>query len=465
MQMMPGSIPDAFVQYLNEAAGAGKASVAISSIGSAVQASLRVNPAKLNAPSDAGYPCVPVPWSACGAVLEGRPLFTLDPCFHAGAYYVQDTSSMFVGHFFSKALAASGKEDTPLAILDLCASPGGKTTDIASRMPEGSIVVANEVIHQRAGILKDNVMTWGNPDVIVTGGDPSAFGRSLESFFDVVLVDAPCSGEGMFRKDPSAMAQWSPDAVSLCSARQKRILADVWPSLKPGGILIYSTCTYNRYENQDNVGWLISQYGASPLVLDCPEAEAGGALRDIYGGFLFIYGLVGGEGQYCAAVVKTDGAHKAYPRKMSGGCRKFESGPGAVFGRKMYMTPASGQTVGAVTENVCGALAYVSKAVKILLAGVNAGVMKNRDFVPDASLALSAAFNRDLYPHLPLDREAALKFLAKENIFVPGFPKGYLTVTYDALPIGFVKNLGNRMNNLHPSSRRIRMDINLRKDG
>ena len=181
-------------------------------------------------------------------LLGGRPSFTLDPLFHAGCYYVQDSSAMYVGHVFRKMLAMLEKGPV-VRVLDLCAAPGGKTTDLAASLREacgdGFLLVSNEVMKERVRVLDDNVARWGDPNVAVTSADPAAFAR-LGGFFDIIVADVPCSGEGMFRKDPRAEAEWSPAVVTLCAARQKRILADVWPALREGGILVYSTCTYGR---------------------------------------------------------------------------------------------------------------------------------------------------------------------------------------------------------------------------
>ena len=192
----------------------------------------------------------------------------MDPLFHAGCYYVQDSSAMVVGHMVREFLDRFDGLGRPVRVLDLCAAPGGKTTDLAAslreRFGDGFLLVANEVMRNRASILCDNVAVWGDPNVVVTSCDPKAFER-LEGFFDIVVTDVPCSGEGMFRKDPKAVEDWSPDAVSLCSARQKRILADVWPSLRQGGLLVYSTCTFEEAENDANVGWAASELGAEVL--------------------------------------------------------------------------------------------------------------------------------------------------------------------------------------------------------
>ncbi|MBR4788426.1 MAG: RsmB/NOP family class I SAM-dependent RNA methyltransferase, partial [Bacteroidales bacterium] len=217
---------------------------------------IRLNPFK----GMAGPEGTPVPWSRYGRILSERPNFTLDPLFHAGCYYVQDSSAMYVGHVFG--MHAEGES---LRVLDLCAAPGGKTTDLATilreRCGDGFTLVANEVIKSRASVLRDNVGIWGDPNVVVTSVDPAVIGRELKGWFDVIVADVPCSGEGMFRKDPRAEKEWSPAVVDLCAARQKRILADVWPALRQGGLLVYSTCTYEEKENDDNLEWAAAELG------------------------------------------------------------------------------------------------------------------------------------------------------------------------------------------------------------
>ena len=266
-------IKESFRKYLEEAIGCDKALVAFSAFEEAAKVSVRINPYK----QGKEFTGKSIPWNQYGRILEERPKFTLDPHFHGGAYYVQDSSSMFVGHVFRRLMdrircSASGT----IRVLDLCAAPGGKTTDLAASLRDvfgdGFILVSNEVMKQRAGILADNVALWGDPNVVVTSDDPRSF-ASLPGFFDVVVTDVPCSGEGMFRKDEEAQKQWSEDNVALCQARQKRIIADMWPCLKPGGILIYSTCTFNRLENDDNVEWIAEELGAEvlkPITEDIP---------------------------------------------------------------------------------------------------------------------------------------------------------------------------------------------------
>ena len=232
-------IKEEFKKYLTEAIGEERALVAFAAFDEPASVSVRMNPFKPCPEPEDGRP---VKWNRHGRVLGHRPVFTLDPHFHGGAYYVQDSSSMFVGHLFREMLSCVRMPaDRPVRVLDLCAAPGGKSTDIAASLREvfgdRFILVTNEVMKQRVGILADNMALWGDPNVVVTSDDPAAFGK-LPGFFDIVVADVPCSGEGMFRKDEEAQKQWSEDNVALCEARQRRIVADVWPSLRQGGLFI-----------------------------------------------------------------------------------------------------------------------------------------------------------------------------------------------------------------------------------
>ena len=203
-----------------------------------------------------------VPWSAAGYYLDKRLTFTFDPLFHAGCYYVQEASSMFVEQALRRYVG-----EGPVVMLDLCAAPGGKSTHARSVLPAGSLLVANEVIRNRSQVLAENLTKWGHSGVVVTNNDPADF-SSLTDFFDVILTDVPCSGEGMFRKDPVAVSEWSGENVEICWQRQRRIVTDIWPCLKPGGILIYSTCTYNTKENEENIRWIRDEFGAEVLPLE-----------------------------------------------------------------------------------------------------------------------------------------------------------------------------------------------------
>ena len=376
---------------------------------------VRLNPFKVPAgelPILAGS--TPVPWSPHGRILAERPVFTLHPLFHAGCYYVQDSSAMYVGHIFRKALKLLG--DLPhVRVLDLCAAPGGKTTDLSASLREAFgprfTLVANEVMKDRARILDDNVARWGDPNVVVTSVDPAAFAR-MEGYFDIIVADVPCSGEGMFRKDRRAVEEWSPATVDLCASRQRRILADVWPALREGGVLVYSTCTYERAENDDNLEWASAELGGTIIP---PEDEfPGSGVRCTGCGNLLRAGEVPGEGQWVGMMVRT-----------------------------------SSQRSTSCSPDI----------LRPLRNGVVKGTMKGKDFVPDPDWALSIDFDRDAFPSAPLDKSAALHFLHRDTISLPDAPLGYNTVTYKGIPLGFVKNIGRRCNNLHPASRRILMDI------
>lgn len=454
---------ETFRRYLEEAIGTGNALVAFSAFEHPASVSVRLNPFKC---SDAVCG-TPVAWCRYGRILDSRPSFTLDPLFHAGAYYVQDSSSMFVGHVFrilsEKMERPHGR---PFRVLDLCAAPGGKTTDLATSLREsfgdGFLLVSNEVMKARVGVLADNVAMWGDPNVVVTSDDPRSF-ASLAGFFDVILADVPCSGEGMFRKDEQARQQWSEDNVELCASRQRRIVADVWPSLAEGGIFIYSTCTFNRKENDCNVCWIADELGARCLTADDVVPGMPGVLKTDMG-YSLVPGHVTGEGQYCSAVVKTSEAEcRAVRPRCQKSSRSVREQPlPADVSRLVNRTVAlrmKGDTVTAVPESIASDVFLIEQSLHVIAAGCALGTFKGRTLVPDADLALSLMLSEEAFPYVDVDRETALKYLHRDVVAFPQAPPGYLVVRYEGLPLGFVKNLGNRCNSLHPQSRRIRMDI------
>ena len=292
-----------FRTLLVESVGPERARTVAEALSQQPSVSIRLNPSKLKA---CPFPeAAPVAWSPYGYLLKERPVFTLDPLFHAGCYYVQDTSAMFVGHIFRQLLDSLEPDAT---VLDLCAAPGGKSTDLAAslreRFGDRFSLLSNEVMRNRFGVLRANLDTWGDPRTGCVSRDPSAFGDS--PLFDVVVADVPCSGEGMFRKDAQAVAEWSLQTVDFCAARSRRILRDIWPVLNPGGYLLYSTCTFNHLENDDTVEWMASELGADIL----PPREFPPAVRTRCGHVL-LPGLVPGEGQYVAALRK-----KGEPEKV-----------------------------------------------------------------------------------------------------------------------------------------------------
>ena len=434
---------DAFKQLLTESLGADAASRALAALEEEPAVSVRYNAAKYPVPAGEV-----VPWNADARFLAERPNFTLDPLLHAGAYYVQDSSAIFVGHVFRKILTLAQPEGH-LRVLDLCAAPGGKTTDILSSLSGMEyLLVSNEISSARATALCDNVARWGEASVAVTSVDPAAFGP-MEGFFDIIVTDVPCSGEGMFRKDPEAQRQWSLDNVSLCQARQRRILSDVWPALKEGGVLVYSTCTFNHMENDDNVLWAAEHLGAEVLSV---EAGFPGVLRTACGHAL-VPGFVRGEGQYCAALRKTAATSDRTIKKSA-----VRPEVGNIWLDGDFTVAKRGDLLCALSQPLVRDAAAIER-LKPLRTGVAVGTVKGRDLVPHADLALARCLSQNAFERYDVPLEKARAFLHRDSFSAADAPMGYLLITYKGLPLGFVKNLGRRCNNLLPQGRRIRMDI------
>ena len=453
----------AFRKYLAQVVGEGNLSAVLDALSGEPSVSVRINPAKAGSPSEIFGNLVsgPVEWNRHAAFLSERPAFTLDPLIHAGAYYVQDSSAMFPGKAFRDVLdkVLESGVITP-KVLDLCAAPGGNTTDISASLREsckgGYLLISNEIMKQRAAVLADNAAVWGDPSVVVTSVDPKAFG-TLPGFFDIIVADVPCSGEGMFRKDDEAVSQWSEENVALCQARQRRIVADVWPSLAEGGFLVYSTCTFNNLENDDNVKWICSEFGAEIIGID-----SCGLLRTECGVSL-VPGFVRGEGQYCAVLRKTSpsAGTAACSGRQQDRWQKLPEAHASIIrpllDEEMAMIVKDGRIV-AVPEYVRCLLSML-EPLRPLARGLAVGMFKGKDFIPDADLALSLSLRRGAFNEFEVNRETALSFLHRDPVRLPDAERGMLLLVYRGLPIGFVKNLGNRCNSLHPLHRRIRMDI------
>lgn len=469
----------AFINMLEEAVGKENAAVVTKALDCPASVSVRLNPPRAYPVGEAfAEGSEKVPWSPHGLLLDHRPQFTLDPLFHAGAYYVQDSSAMFVGQAFRDAVShIEGR----LRVLDLCAAPGGKTTDIAASLKEEGadyFLVANEVMRQRAAVLRDNVGLWGDPRVAVTSCDPKAF-AALPGFFDVIVADVPCSGEGMFRKDPEAQTEWSESAVALCEARQRRIIADAWPCLREGGILVYSTCTFNKRENDGNVSWIAAELGAEILsgasggACPVPATENYPGLFKTENGCSLLPGMVKGEGQYCAVLKKKGEAEPrrrtepaTFGKKARGaagpGCNAELRGKDADKLSALFSVPVRlfrhHETIAAIPEAVAADVEAIS-VLRPLMAGTAVGVIKREDLVPDDDLAHCLDLSPEAFNRQEADYTAALKFLHRDPVLFQDAPRGLLLITFKGLPLGFVKNLGTRTNNLMPQSRRIRMDI------
>lgn len=430
---------------------------------SAPEVSIRLNPRKK--PDALRIPTEHVPWNANGYYLSERPQFTFDPLFHAGCYYVQDASSMFIGHVLRQFSGGS----SPLVCLDLCAAPGGKSTTAIDALPEGSLVVCNEIDGQRSRILRENIIKWGSPHVVVTNDDARSLGQ-LKGFFDIVVADMPCSGEGMFRKDEDAVAQWSPSLVQTCASRQRDIAIAIWPALRPGGIFVYSTCTFNVHENEENVRFICNTLGATPLeVPTCRAWNIHGAIGSDLPCYRFMPYCTRGEGLFVAVMRKT-GVPIGHERRADSASKKrlerrpAKHYPAPVEVRSLLRNPedfeicsADGATFYAFPAIQAANIRKINASTHTLLAGIPLAAIKGKNCIPDHALSQSTAFNTDSYPTVEISYPEAIALLRGETIALPGgLPLGYVCITYRNCPLGFVKNIGNRTNNLYPKEWRIR---------
>ena len=361
---------------------------------------------------------------------------------------------------------------TPVRCLDLCAAPGGKSTHLSSLLPDGSLLVSNEVIRNRSYILAENLAKWGNASTIVLNNDPAKIGEALPEQFDLIVTDVPCSGEGMFRKDEASVGEWSVENVQLCAARQRRILHDIWPALRPGGLLIYSTCTYNTEEDEENVRHIVEELGAEALPIATDEAwHVTGPLR--YGNpvYRFFPHKTKGEG-FFLAVLRKEGdeeyeVENERPTKSSKNKGKKDKKATLPIPQEAwdYFREKKNITLewdGPQLRMIPTPHKHFfdrirDKRLRILSAGVVVGESKGKDLIPSQALALSLELNPSAFPDAELTWEEAIRYLRKEAITLPeGLPKGYLLMRYQGIPLGFVKHLGNRSNNLYPQEWRIR---------
>ncbi len=413
--------------------------------------SVRINPSK-RISQVAGLPVSrmdPVPWTGLGYYLDSRPSFTFDPLFHAGCYYVQEASSMFL----EQALKQTVDLERPLRVLDLSAAPGGKSTHIQSLITGDSLLVSNEVIRSRALVLKDNIIKWGAANVAVTNNDPAGFSM-LENYFDVIIVDAPCSGSGLFRKDPDTISEWSINNVQLCSQRQQRILADVLPALKKGGVLIYSTCSYSKEENEEMVSWLMREFHLAQMSL---TLDPSWGITDTGMGYRFWPDKVKGEGFFMACFQNGIKAYEvAYKSRNKPAIPvKTELDRIGKWVRKDGIAFVKHEnTVYAWPQPLAADLALLLEKMKLIYSGVLAGELMRDKFLPAHALALSGLVESTV-PCISLDREQAIRYLQRKEIKLAEAGRGWQRVSYLDQPLGWVNVLPNRINNYYPKELRI----------
>ncbi len=454
------TLPDAFLAHTREILDEHLFALLTEGLSAPSPVSIRLNPLKC-----AGKEVAPwltprqIRWCPTGYYLGERPNFTFDPLLHAGAYYVQEASSMFVDEVVRQYV------NHPITALDLCAAPGGKTTALLAALPEGSVVVSNEYVRQRASILAENVAKWGYRNVAVTNNSTSDLRHSGVGF-DLILTDVPCSGEGMFRKDEGAIAEWSEKNVENCWRLQREILEDAWACLHPGGWLIYSTCTLNIHENEENIQWAIHQLGAHLLKVNTQPAWGitPSLLPSLEGSVCrFIPGVSEGEGLFMALLQKPDDAPAVKEKTAKG--KRQKSRPDAAIPDEAkrwidhsedYTLREFGDMLAAIPKE-WSTLYDRFDTLRILHAGVPIGTHRGRDLVPAHALALSTTLHNGVFPQYDADYATAIAYLRKEAITLPtDTPRGFVLITYKGHPLGFVKNVGNRANNLYPQEWRIR---------
>ena len=391
-----------------------------------------------------------IEWCEHAFQLSTRPNFTLQPLFHTGCFYPQEAGSMLLD-------TALKSLDLPrqARILDLCAAPGGKSTLIASYLDGNGILVSNEVINQRAKILKENMTKWGYSNCVVTNNDPSDFER-IPNFFDVIVVDAPCSGEGMFRKDPKSRDEWSPENVDLCSGRQRRIVSDVWTSLAENGYLIYSTCTFNAQENEENIAWIVKEFDAELISLEVPKEFTDG--RNGVGAYGFP-GTSETEGFFLAVVRKRIASDNKVSRKNSSSLARQKdlmdlSNFAAISESDIYFW--NNQLL-AVPQDSTNDFLTLQANFHIVKWGTNLGEIARKGIIPHHELAMNPRLMNFAHS-IEVTRQQALEYLHGDTFVLQG-AQGFQLIRYENEPLGWIKNLGNRFNNLYPKEWRIRMDV------
>lgn len=415
-------LPKEFVEYTSELFGEEGWKNYLSSFEGSVPVSVRLNPFKVA--QEELFPeieKIPVPWCRNAFYLAERPNFTLDPLLHAGVYYVQEAGSMFLDEVLRQLaegpLCSVLSKNSPFggggACLDLCAAPGGKSTLLRAFLPDECVLYSNEPDRRRANILMENIQKQGHPNVIVTNNYAIDYQRAGLDF-DLIVCDVPCSGEGMFRKDYGAIGEWSLQNVMKCAALQRSIIEDIWPCLNEGGVLVYSTCTFNLHEDEENVKWICENLGAEIVPIEInKDCNITGSLLEGFAGpvYRFIPGTTKGEGLFMAVLRKTSEKQNL---KSKG-------------------------------------------TLKIMSDGHPIGTQKGKNIIPAHAEALLTNLPKDKYPFAELSKEDALKYLHHEAIVLDSdVPKGFVVVTYQGHPLGFVKNIGNRANNLYPQEWKIR---------
>ena len=441
-------LPEAFLQSLADVPGFDRGAFVECHQANAPITSVRLNPDKQITLQES-WQTKEVPWCLEGRYLATRPSFTQDPFLHGGGYYVQEASSMFIWHILSQLF----KRTDSLQILDVCAAPGGKSTLLASYFQD-ALLVANEVIKSRAGILVENLVKWGSPNTVVTNNDPTHF-KQLPGFFDMMLVDAPCSGSGLFRKDAAALDEWSEEAVMLCSRRQQRILADVLPALKEGGILLYATCSYSVEEDEVITKWLMDEMQMEAVPISVPEAW-GIVATDIPGAFRFFPNRLAGEGFYISVLRKQQAVQEEYYKENV--LLQPNKNSAQLFREKFHLSENTslflqGNLVRSIPSVHLKAVQQLAAALYIKKAGVELGEEKGKDIIPSHEWAMQYGL-KEGWPVINLNLSEALAYLGRQPLTLEA-ANGWNLVSYQGCMLGWVKIIQHRLNNYYPTHWRI----------
>jgi 16S rRNA C967 or C1407 C5-methylase (RsmB/RsmF family)/NOL1/NOP2/fmu family ribosome biogenesis protein len=458
-------LPDSLMNSLTSVAGFDREAFEKMHTSAEQVTSIRINPSKIlqasKSPSFGGSVGeVAVPWSKYGYYLDRRPSFTFDPLFHAGCYYVQEASSMFL----EQALQQTVDLSRPLKVLDLSAAPGGKSTHIQSLISKESLLVSNEVIRSRANTLKENIIKWGTDNVIVTNNDPKDFSK-LGDYFDVIVADLPCSGSGLFRREPAAIDEWSDNNVALCSQRQQRILADALPALKKDGMLIYSTCSYSKEEDEQITEWLTGTLALNdqgPAFESCRLSieKFPGVIETRSGngayGYRFWPDKIKGEGFFIACFRKRAGGEtetRYMGKMMNPGKKELET-----ISKWIRMGDHEliryENTIYAWPSRLTADMSYILSKLKVIYSGVRAGELMKDKLVPDHALAMSKLVS-DSVERVELNYEQAIQYLQRKDLKIGGIETGWKLACYQGHPLGWMNVLVNRINNYYPKELRI----------
>lgn len=451
-------LPEKFKHQVRQLVG-NEAELFFESIQNEPQTSIRLNPFKAN-PNLAHFP--QIPWCNHAVSLSTRPSFIADPLFHAGTYYVQEASSMFLDvalkHIKTQIIE-------PIKVLDLCAAPGGKSTLILDNLTDDDLLVANEIIKTRVPILEENIVKWGRSNVVITNNDPRDF-SSLHEFFDVIVVDAPCSGEGMFRKDKHAIDEWSEEHVALCASRQQRILDDILPALKPNGFLVYSTCTFNTSENEQNVIRLQNQYHMQSVPLNVHENWQISEVTAFQDQALFAYRFyphkVSSEGFFLSCLKKSSDSIGTFAYKEPKREKNNQPWLGEVSrflqNAENFEFVDSSTEISAYPKLHATAIKALQSKLKVRLAGLKMGEIIKGKLIPHHQLALSTHLSNNI-PRVDLNIEQALRYLRNETFVVEPKAQDIYAMCYNGYPLGWAKVMPNRINNYHPNNLRILKDL------